>query len=187
MARTLFLILFFATTAFAGEARITCTLPTENEDGSELTDLAGIRIYESTQSGGPYGRILDDPSGFDSSCDYVITGLPEGTHYFVGTAYNELRVESRYSDEASKEIIDTGVAPNAPADMAVTTSGVIAYTLSHGEDSFTLYQVGFVAEGATCDSSWSINGLYRVDTQYFIPATGVTIEPFTIWANCDAL
>ncbi|HEX6999858.1 MAG TPA: putative Ig domain-containing protein [Gammaproteobacteria bacterium] len=72
--------------------------PTENEDGSELTDLAGYKIRYG-QASGTYTEdiVLEDP-GLSS---YVVEGLAPGTYYFVVAAFNSEGVYSRNSNEAS--------------------------------------------------------------------------------------
>jgi hypothetical protein len=70
--------------------------PTENEDGSPLTDLAGYEIA--------YGR---QPRLYSSRIDvrnpgvttYVVSGLVPGAYYFAMFSYTENNVRSRVSAE----------------------------------------------------------------------------------------
>ena len=75
--------------------------PTTNVDGTNLTDLAGYKIYYGTTSG-EYKEVLDvnDPK----ATEYTIATLPPGTYYFVATAYDVIGNESSYSNEVSKTI-----------------------------------------------------------------------------------
>ena len=79
-----------------GTVLVSWSRPTENTDGSPLTDLAGYRIY--------YGR---DPGGYDNTISidneymssYLIDSLGESDWYFAMTAFNSLGIESVYSEE----------------------------------------------------------------------------------------
>lgn len=85
-----------------GSTTLSWTPPTENEDGTPLTDLAGYRIFYS-QTLGSYvlhGQI-DDP-GLTA---YVLDDLSDGTWYFVATAIDVVGNESEYSNAASKTIL----------------------------------------------------------------------------------
>lgn len=77
---------------------LTWTAPTQNEDGSPLTDLAGYKIRFGGQSGS-YPNVVD--LGNPGLLTYVVTDLVPSTYYFVVSAYNSSGVESRYSNEAS--------------------------------------------------------------------------------------
>jgi hypothetical protein len=74
------------------------TPPTQNEDGTPLTNLAGYRIRFGMQSGNYTGVINLDNPGLTS---YVLGGLAAGTYYIVISAYNQNGVESSYSNEGS--------------------------------------------------------------------------------------
>jgi hypothetical protein len=78
--------------------------PEENEDGSQLTDLAGYRLYWGQSSGGPYPHSADLGNGI-----VVIDELDDGRWYFVMTAINADSTESRFSNE-----MDILVADGAP-------------------------------------------------------------------------
>jgi hypothetical protein len=74
------------------------TPPTQNEDGTPLTNLAGYRIRFGMQSGNYPSTInLTNPG----LATYVLSGLAAGTYYIVISAVNQNGVESPYSNEAS--------------------------------------------------------------------------------------
>lgn len=78
--------------------------PTQNTDGSALTDLDGYMIYYGTVDGGPYiNSQLVDPT----VTTYVIEPLSAGTWHFVATAVNARGVESDFTNQASKVLGDT--------------------------------------------------------------------------------
>ncbi len=70
--------------------------PTENEDGTPLTNLAGYRIRYGDRSGSYSKTISVTNPGLAA---YVIDGLLPETHYFVMSSVNSSGVESQYSNE----------------------------------------------------------------------------------------
>ena len=81
---------------------LTWTPPTENEDGTPLTNLAGYRIRYGSQSGNYTSVVnLSNPG----LATYVLGGLASGTYYVVISAYNQSGVESGYSNEATAPAI----------------------------------------------------------------------------------
>jgi hypothetical protein len=79
-------------------ATLSWTAPTQNDDGTALTDLAGYKLYWGTTPG-----IYTDSATIDNPgiTTYVVENLPAGTYEFVTTAYNSARVESDYSTPAT--------------------------------------------------------------------------------------
>jgi hypothetical protein len=72
--------------------------PTENNNGSPLTNLAGYKIHYGTASQ-DYTQVVavNNPT----LNRYVLDSLPTGTWYFAITAYNSAGVESNLSGEIS--------------------------------------------------------------------------------------
>jgi hypothetical protein len=72
--------------------------PTENNNGSPLTNLAGYKIHYGTASQDYTQTVaLNNPS----LNRYVLDSLPKGTYYFAITAYNSAGIESNLSGEIS--------------------------------------------------------------------------------------
>lgn len=74
--------------------------PTQNVDGTPLTDLAGYNVYWGTESrsyGAPH--TIGDPSITEWEVD-----LPPGRYYFALTAFDREGSESGYSNEVIKTI-----------------------------------------------------------------------------------
>lgn len=82
-------------------ATLSWQAPTTNVDGTELTDLAGFKIYYGKASG-TYSEVTDINNPLTT--EYMIEGLAEGTYYFAATAYDVMGNESDYSNEVSKTI-----------------------------------------------------------------------------------
>jgi hypothetical protein len=75
------------------------TAPTQNDDGSALTDLAGYRIYWGTTAGSyPNSATITNP-GITS---FVVSNLAPGTYEFVATAFNTAGIESVFSNTATR-------------------------------------------------------------------------------------
>lgn len=76
--------------------------PTENEDGTQLADLAGYKLYWGSTAG-VYTTLItiDNPS----ISTYVVENLAPGSYEFVATSFDSLGVESVYSNPARTEII----------------------------------------------------------------------------------
>lgn len=84
-----------------GSVALNWAPPTHNEDGSQLTDLAGYKIYWGTTPGSfPNSVTINDPQ----TTTYVVDNLSPGTYEFVATAFNTSNVESAYSSPATKVV-----------------------------------------------------------------------------------
>jgi hypothetical protein len=70
--------------------------PTQNSNGTPITNLAGYKIHYGTTSQ-DYTQVvaLNNPS----LSRYVVDSLPSGTYFFAITAYNSQGVESALSGE----------------------------------------------------------------------------------------
>ncbi|MEX0708005.1 MAG: putative Ig domain-containing protein [Woeseia sp.] len=84
-----------------GSATLSWTAPTQNTDGTPLTDLAGYRIYWGTKPGSYPDSVTIDQPGVTM---YVVENLVPGTYEFVSTAVNADGVESDYSNPATKTV-----------------------------------------------------------------------------------
>ncbi|HVS76042.1 MAG TPA: fibronectin type III domain-containing protein [Steroidobacteraceae bacterium] len=74
--------------------------PTQNSDGSSLTNLAGYTLHYGTTSQDYTGSIeITDPT----KTSYVVSDstFPAGTYYFAISAYNAQQVSSSLSGEIS--------------------------------------------------------------------------------------
>ena len=85
-----------------GFATLSWTAPTQNTDGSPLTDLASYKIYYGDESGSYHTSIQISNNGMTV---YVVKHLTSNTYYFVMTAINSSGVESNFSNEAIKQVL----------------------------------------------------------------------------------
>jgi hypothetical protein len=84
-----------------GTVTLSWSAPTQNTDGSPLTNLAGYKIYWGTSKGNyTHSATLNNPG----VTTYVVDQLTPATWYFVATAFDSAGVESSFSNPASKTI-----------------------------------------------------------------------------------
>jgi len=74
-----------------GNVTISWTPPTENTNGTALTNLAGYHLYYGTSQSSLNQKVNITNAGLAS---YVVSNLTAGTWYFTLTAVNSLGVES---------------------------------------------------------------------------------------------
>lgn len=84
-----------------GSAVLSVTPPTQNTDGTALTELVGYRIYYGT-SPSNLSQLAQLTSSSPSS--YTASALASGTWYFGATAYTTAGTESAMSTLVSKTI-----------------------------------------------------------------------------------
>lgn len=84
-----------------GSATLAWTPPTQNTDGSPLTDLAGYKIHWGVAQGTYTNSVTVNNPGLSS---YVVEQLTPATWYFVVTAINSAGAESSFSNVASKTV-----------------------------------------------------------------------------------
>jgi len=89
------------TTISNGSATLSWTAPTENTDGSALSNLSGYRIRYGTSASSLTSTITITNA---SVTTYVIEDLAPATWYFAVTAVNSTGSESSNSNVASKQI-----------------------------------------------------------------------------------
>lgn len=88
-------------TASATSVTLNWTPPTENVDGSALTNLAGYDIHYGTTSGNYTQKVAVSNPGLAT---YVVTNLTPGTYYFSVAAVNSDGTESPLSSEVSATV-----------------------------------------------------------------------------------
>jgi hypothetical protein len=84
-----------------GSATLSWSAPTENTDGTPLTNLSGYHIYYGTTEGAWTSTItiLDA-----TETSYVVAGLAPGTYYFAVVAFNSAGEDSADSNIGTKTI-----------------------------------------------------------------------------------
>jgi hypothetical protein len=87
--------------AATGSVTLSWSPPTQNEDGSQLLDLAGYRVYWSRDGGA-----LGPPTTINNASvtRFVVDNLTPGTYEFVATSVNTAGVESRFSNPVTRVV-----------------------------------------------------------------------------------
>jgi hypothetical protein len=84
-----------------GSVTLNWSPPTQNEDGSQLTDLAAYRVLWGRDGGSFSNSVrINNPS----VTRYVVEGLTPGTYEFTATAINRAGVESRFSNSITRVV-----------------------------------------------------------------------------------
>jgi len=171
---------FLSYQAGAGEAILTWTAPTQNTDGTPLTDLAGFKIYIGTTAGGPYPVSVDiaDPAATTVTIPNLTAG---STYWFVSTAYNSAATvqESDHSNEVSKTI----PFPTPMPPSGLTVQDLTVFTIVDQVNRFVLLPVGTVPVGTPCITAETVNGHHVVD-RALVNWSG-DIQPVVVVANCS--
>jgi hypothetical protein len=84
-----------------GSANLSWSVPTQNTDGTPLTDLAGYHIYYGTTEGVWTSTVTVMDA---TETTYVVSGLSHGTYYFTVAAFNSEGTDSPESNVGSKTI-----------------------------------------------------------------------------------
>jgi hypothetical protein len=88
-------------TTVNGVATLDWMPPTENSDGSVLTNLAGYTVYYGTSPDNLSQSVKVTNPGLTA---YAVTGLSSGTWYFAVTSYSADGVESTRTSTVSTKI-----------------------------------------------------------------------------------
>jgi hypothetical protein len=88
-------------TPTTGNATLSWTPPTQNTDGSALSDLAGVIIYYGTSSANLSQSVQ---VAAPTQTSYTVSNLPSGTWYFGAVAYTTTGLQSAMSALTSAAI-----------------------------------------------------------------------------------
>lgn len=156
-----------------GSATVSWTPPTQNTNGSALTNLAKYRIYRAATSSGLSSATPIEVEAPASTA--TLNGLPIGTNFFAVAAVNSAGVESALSNVASRTIAGATVSRSASVTVAtrpnpptgLTAVETTAYDVKFNWLKFRYVlnkPVGTVQIGAACKRDFTLrDGYYRVD------------------------
>ncbi len=128
----------------AGQADLSWTPPTQNEDGSPLIDLASYAIWHGCSQSGAYDtvEVVQAPA-----TNHTVLNLPDiGTCYFAAKATNSAGESSVFSNESIK-VIGTLAIPGLVLDTAVTWQESQAQPLVISNTQPSDYRWAILAEG----------------------------------------
>lgn len=181
MRALLLLTLLLPGALFAAEVTLSWKAPTHNTDGTQLTDLAGYKVYYGLATG-DYTTMIDvaDP-GLTS---FSVTNLEGGvTYFFVMTAYNEAGTESDFTSEVAEATEPEPTTPMPPESLTVTEQNLTAYAILESENTVTMLPVGEVAPETACDGTQPVMGMYVVPRDAV--AWFGSVKPQVVVAQCD--
>lgn len=176
--RLLFLLLLSSS---ASAITLNWVAPSENVDGTPLTDLDAYRIYYGTSS-----RNYSNITHFnDPTLTTFELCLPNGDYYFAMTALDAEGNESGYSNEVLKTELGSCGGPSAePLPPVVLELPMTAYTVVKQQDRFVLLPVGTVPAGTLCDLNNSVNGHGAVPTADVVWTSPTGSRPIVVVAQC---
>lgn len=162
---------------------LTWELPIQNEDGSTISNLAGVRIFRQVHD-------TFDPTVTEWTGEW----LPPGEYRFVSTAYTYHVPADPVANPPVTEIL---AAESIFSNDTFTLVGSLevsdnkAYSLVQSNGTFVALIVGTVPVGTPCDESTMVKGQF--DFQPFqgfgVPLTDVVItgnvEPELVVAVCE--
>ena len=90
-----------STTTSSSVVTLGWVAPTQNNNGTPITDLAGYKIHYGTASQ-DYTQVVSITN--PSLSRYVLDSLPSGTYYFAISSYNSQGLESPLSGEITASL-----------------------------------------------------------------------------------
>ncbi len=151
--------------------------PTENVDGTSLTDLTGFNIYYGATSRNYSDTVpVNDPA---ATC-HTFAPVP-GTYFVAMTALDADSNESAFSNE----IIKTEAADTIPRAPILLAQDEIVYTVIKQPDRFVLLPIGTVPAGTSCDPNNSANGHGAVPNDAVVWTSSTGPRPIVVVARCD--
>lgn len=183
-----------------GSATINWTAPTQNVDGTPITNLTGYRVvYGTSATSLVQSVVVNNPAATST----VITALPAGTWYFAVRAINSQQQESDNSNVVQRTIgaasasrtvnitINPGTPqppqPQPPPSGLLVTSSTAAYDVVTQNGVPVLgRQIGTIAVGRRCNNGYRIGttNYYGVNTAY-VTLTGSPRSSVAV-AECRA-
>jgi len=153
-----------------GSATVNWTAPTTNTNGTPLTNLAGFKVLFGTSASAlNQSQMVNDPRATSKT----LSSLGAGTWYFAVRAVNSNQVESDSSNVGQKTInaataaktvnITINAAPPPPTTSLKTTGTRVFDVVSQNGGRTLGVQVGTIALGKPCDSTYKVGERYRVN------------------------
>lgn len=101
--------------AFAADVTVSWDTPTQYEDSTALpaNEISSYKIYYGQTSNGPYTYQVAVPGNINT---VTITNLAKGNWYFVATTIATNGLESAYSVQVSKTILNSS-KPRPPQNL----------------------------------------------------------------------
>lgn len=178
------------------QASITWVPPTQNTDGSALTDLAGYTLWQTLNG----GAVTSQDIAADKTA-LTLTNLPVGVYSWNMTATNKAGAKSDASNTASKTIVavsdstfaqtvafTVSTKPKPPTGLTLVVTATTAFDVKFDLRKFAFVkgnEVGDVPMGTGCAKAFRVSGDY-----YAVPVKSVSLtskpRSVMIVAQCGA-
>jgi hypothetical protein len=181
-----------------GTALVRWTAPTQNTNGSALTNLGSYRIvYGTSASSLSQSHTVSDVTARQAT----IQSLTPGTWYFAVRARTTSNVDSSDSNIATKNVtsatsagtVAITITPSTPPPTTpppptgvrrLTVAGTdVGDIVGSGSSAVVGRKVGTIAAGTPCDTTLRVGGWYRVPRALVIITT--TPRSTDVVAQCE--
>lgn len=176
------ILAFIPGIALAGSASLNWTKPTQNTDGSALTDGTGYKVYAAQTAAGLATATPVTVTGINT-LTYTVTGLSAGTWYF-GVKTTATSGDSAMTNPASTVIPATAPLPPSGLTASPVVIAATAYKLRQAVDGLSLVAIGTIPIGTPCDAQNTVNGYSLVPRAAVKMASAFDTKPLITLASC---
>jgi hypothetical protein len=166
--------------------------PTENVDGTPLTDLVKLTLYSCEGEGCTPGAVRDTYPTTESGAETVMprTWVPTGN---VGATrvirYTATATDAEDSESAPSNIAEYRVTfitlPTEPNPPLMVGSDLTAFTVVKQDNRFLLLPIGTVPTGTACDPTQSVNSHNVVPVESVDWTSETGSRPLVVVAKCN--
>ena len=175
--------------AYAGTVPLNITLPTKNEDTSNIPatgvgSLVSLKAEWGTCSGALFGTKIGEvviTTLTSPVTNYSVTNIPAGSYCFRAYATKSTSTGTLQSNPTNA--LPVTVPDSPPNPPVLTVSEPTAYTLVKINDGIMMTRVGDVPLGTQCIKEQTANGYYVVPRNSVTFAG--TIRPVVVFAKCS--
>lgn len=180
--------------ASQSSATLSWTPPTQNTDGSALTNLANYKVFVSnTQAGVASVTPILIPA---PASTYIVQSLSAGTWYFGVKSTNSVGVDSVMSNIATRSLaggttvsdsVTVAVTPAPQPPTGLTAISTVAFETRTKWGAYQVWrEAGTIPFGTPCDSSFRISGTnyYAVPRDAVTPYRNRALTPIVV-ARCS--
>jgi hypothetical protein len=164
---------------------ITYTKPTKNDDGSNLTDISGYRLYAAQTSAGVATATPIVITGANT-LTYTMTGQAPGNWFYAISTVSTSLGEGKKSNIATNVVAVIPALPLPPGNVTATTVAQAAYIVIFQIDRFVALPVGTIPADAPCDQNQA--AIIAGVNYYAVPRASVTwsgnVRPPIVVAKC---
>lgn len=183
MKRLLVLMGLLAAPAWAGQAVLSWTKPTQNTDGSALTDGLGYKVWSATSVTGLAAATPVTVAGINT-LTYTVTNLAAGPWYF------QVATVASSGESVRTNHVTTTIPASLPlAPTGVTATPVVisatAYKIRQAVDSISMVAVGSVPLGTACNAAVVVNGYVSIPRSAVVMTSRFDPKPLNIFAQCS--